>query len=399
LTSDAQPPDVPPGGGNAVAAIAVLLLAAWIAGLAFVLYPVVWLVEQFSIAGGREFGRPIWVAVAAGHAGAVLLPSLLGLALTRAPRYRVVFRTWSLAGLFALVVAPVQLVAPPAAQMAAVVQIAGAAVYLALLFFLRRYRPPQPPSIARRLWPAALAAALIGWAWAAWGALGSPVDSALNLAAALLFGLAAGGLLSDHLFAHSVERDGAPPLPFFASGLVAGTSLLTMGAAFGYDGQRLILLFLLSGLGWLAAAVARWSGGDEPGMNRPGVGALIALVVAAPLLFVDGDELLLVLNLGTRDVGYYALWATAIGWATALLLGLIAWPLSRRAEDGRWPWTAIVAIGALTGLVAVYAVLGQPGWHGERLYVILAEQADLSAAAGIADPDERRAAIYEDLVQ
>jgi subtilisin family serine protease len=48
-------------------------------------------------------------------------------------------------------------------------------------------------------------------------------------------------------------------------------------------------------------------------------------------------------------------------------------------------------------LLLLYFFVGQPGWHGERLYVILADQANVSAATAIADPVERRAFVYQTL--
>ena len=47
----------------------------------------------------------------------------------------------------------------------------------------------------------------------------------------------------------------------------------------------------------------------------------------------------------------------------------------------------------------VYVFAGRPGLYGERLFVVMAEQADLSGLAGIADREERIRATYERLVK
>lgn len=390
-------PDRTKATNSSLALGLLLVLAIAIAGLAFFLYPSVWLVEQFALAGGRMMGRGMWVATVAGHGLATLLPALLGLALTADPRLRAAFRLLALAGGFALLCIPVQLVAPAAAQTAALVQMAIAAVYLLGLAALRRRtgRPLAQPT--GPYWPALLAVALIVWPWVAWGALGSWLDSMLNLTAALLFGLAVGQTLEFTLLANIADEGGRPP-GFSGGGLVAGVALLTMGAAFGANGQQLIFLFVLAGLGWLALAVARWGRGPGWAGGWFAAALLIGLVVAAPQLFIDPEELALVLNLLTRDVGFYALQATFIGLFTGLLLGAVLWPLARRAVGRRTPLLAVLTVAAWGGLVALYFLVGQPGWHGERLYVIFAQQPDLTAAAAIADPQQKRAAVYDTLV-
>ena len=82
----------PAGGGIALGGI--VILAAVLIGLAWVLFPAVWLVEQFALAGGQPFGRGVWLAAGAGYAVVVLLVSLPAMALTSAPRYRAVLRAY-----------------------------------------------------------------------------------------------------------------------------------------------------------------------------------------------------------------------------------------------------------------------------------------------------------------
>jgi len=385
----------PAGGGAAL--IAILLIAAWIAISALFIVPSVWLAEQLALASGREFGRDRWVIATAGCAVAALLPTLLGLAATRDSRYRPVFRSWVLAALFALLVLPVQLVSASEAQTAAVIQCVAALVYVALLRFAgRRAGGSSRPSLARAaLWPALLSAALVVWPWVLWGALGSWVDTALNAVASLLFGLAAVLSLRDVLLSQTDEPGELLPYPL--AGLGTSITLLIMGVAFGHNGQQLILLFLMPALGWLAVAVARWGRVEREGEGRSRAALFIALAIAAPLLFIDPEELALILNLGTRDVAYYTIYATLISAGIALTLGLLAWPISRR-EGGRALPVALT-IATWTGLIALYAFLGQPGWHGEQLYVILAHQADLTAASGIPAPAARRAYVYDVLVR
>src|SRR5204862_2244320 len=82
------------------------------------------------------------------------------------------------------------------------------------------------------------------------------------------------------------------------------------------------------------------------------------------------------------------------------LLGLALWALSSRLAG---PPRRSLALGGLVvtwiaGLLA-YALGGQPGFYGEKLFVILREQADVGSAAQIADRNERLRFVYSTLTQ
>ena len=386
-------------GGNSGGLVIILLLGIFISGLAFVLYPAVWLAEQFTVIEGGSFDRSVWAGALAVHAAAVLLPSLLGLAASKTSRIRAVFKLWVLAGLFVLLMIPVQLVAASKAQTAAVAQIVCSAAFLALLFLIRRRVGRRLAVESGNLWAVLLAAALVSWPWVLWGALGSWLDTALNLVAAAVFGLSAGIALSQTLASDHSQLEEQPHLPFGIAGFVTGTALLSMGAAFGHNGQQLVLLFLMAGLGWLVVALSRQQSLAHGSILWRPAALLVAIVTAAPLLFLDPEELILILNLGSRDVAYYAFYATVTGALISLFLGVVAWFGIRPVPAQKRVWPALVTLAVWAGLVALFVFAGQPGWHGERLYVILTDQADLTTATAIADAVERRASVYETLTR
>jgi hypothetical protein len=384
-----------PGHPAGAGLVLVLLVAAWIGLSTVVLYPSTWAAEQFALVTGGDWARSTWVFVVAGHALAVLLPSFLAFTLTRgAPRYRPVFQTWLLAGVFMLFMLPVRLAGLADAQTAAGLQILCLAAYLAALWLWQRTRrvsaapPGGSPAVA------ILAAGLVVWPWVMWGALGSWLDTLLNLIVALLFGLAVGQTLQLALLPGLQATDDRPRGNIALGGLVAALMLMVMGAALGVNGQQLILLFLLPALGWLVLGVACWAGGDALTRGWAAAGLLVALVAAGPLLFIDPDELLLVLNLGARDVGYYAILAVLLSGLAALALGLLLFILANRLPGWSGRWTVATAL-VWAGLFLLYGLIGQPGWHGERLFVILHDQADLSGTAEINDPAARRAFVFE----
>lgn len=165
------------------------------------------------------------------------------------------------------------------------------------------------------------------------------------------------------------------------------------GVGFGYGGSQIALMLVLMPLGGAAYALGRWAFGAATRVWLP-IAALVGVAAAGPLLFFLDDSFV---ALGTTEIGLVlrsALFAQVIGALAGLvLLGLSA---RLRAGPGR-----IAGLGALAGslalALALYFAGGHPGWYGEKLFVVLREQADLSQAAQIADRTERLRFVYTTL--
>lgn len=379
---------------------ALLFFSFALSALAVVVYPTIWTSEQFALVSGNDWSRSTWAIVVAGHAGAILLVSLLGNALAKHNRrYRSIYQTWSLAAVFMLCLLPIRLAGLTEALSAAALQVACLAVYLTGLSVWRRRSTRAATSARGPYWPGFLFAGLLLWPWVIWGGFGSWLDTILNLAVASLFGWAFGRTIEVYLLTGLDETGGHPRATIALGGLAVATMLTGMGPALGVNGQQLILLFLLPAAGWLAIVSAFWRRDDQLATGWRTAGLFIGLLTAGPLLFIDPDELVLVLNIGTRDVGAYALYATLIGSLSALVVGFLLWLASGSASKPSKKWVGIFASIIWAGLIAVYLFMGQPGWHGERLFVIMAEQPDLSLAGRIADPVERRTFVYQNAVE
>ncbi len=233
--------------------------------------------------------------------------------------------------------------------------------------------------------------------WLASGALGSPLDFLLNALAGLAFGiavgLAVGGVLLPALHATSTGVGWDITL----GGFVAGALLLVMGMAFSFEGMTFLLLFALPAFGWVAVALGyqraeRWESGWLP------IALFVGLAMAAPLALVDPEELVLVLNLGGREILFWVLLAALatmmVGWA----LGILSFLFRIRPLPARLS-SLLPGLVTATWLLggAIYLGVGQPGFHGDRLFVILKEQADLSEATTLPDQSERAQFVFETL--
>jgi hypothetical protein len=120
--------------------------------------------------------------------------------------------------------------------------------------------------------------------WAAWGALGSPLDSFIQLAEGLAFGLLAALLIDRFLLGEDIQaaenRPGRRWQEVLFAGFTSGTLLvmLASGTTFPFAGMQLLLTICLPLLGWMLAVLAI-TGRDyaAPGETRHNLPALALL--------------------------------------------------------------------------------------------------------------------------
>lgn len=321
----------------------------------------------------------------------------------------------------------------------------------------RRFAPASGYAVAVGL------ALLLPWVWV--GALGGVLETALAVTAAATLGWLAATLLDASFWAVYRWTSAGAPAPMASAallaGLVAGVALALLAGGTGQAGTQLPMLLVLPPAGFALAALVlpgvRRAGAtldvpqdagsgttldagssatsDAPRKaaagatrTRPGapVGWLVGIAAFGPLGFVDPEEISLLLVTG-RDVPFWTLVGSGVSLAVALLLGAaLVLSLALRGRPNAVPGGSDAVpgpgavpgpdaparparrrlAGALTVLLlvtvgGVYVGLGQPGWHGERLFVVLKEQADLRGLPGGTGPaarDARAAEVYRRLV-
>lgn len=333
---------------------------------------ILWFMEQIALAMGSA-EQLAWAGTIGLGIQAVSLSVVIGLLwfFTRDDRYRPVYAGWLGAALAGFPAIGLRLLGPNNDQFGALAQIFIALAGAGIALFLRRGKLTWQPGVI----PAGLLAAAVGMApLAVFGALGSPADTLLNLLAGLAFGLLAAALIST-----STEN-------FFLDGLGMGTLLALLGSALGYDGGQLILLGLLPPFAFALAAL-------KPSTAATAVST--GLLAAAGLVFFDPTELTILLG----DLGGIAVQAVAIAIGLGWLAGGLAWAAKKLL--GGQPWSkAAAGIGAAAAwilLLALYFFAGNRGFYGDRLFVILKDQADISDAASIRDRNQRLTEAYSRL--
>ncbi|MFC7707723.1 S8 family serine peptidase [Micromonospora lupini] len=265
-------------------------------------------------------------------------------------------------------------------------------------------RPGPVPLLA----VAAGLALLLPWAWL--GALGGLLETVLALVAAAALGVLAATLLDATFWSEfAVGRPPRPARLVLLGGLVAGVALLLLAAGTGQSGAQLPALLTLPPVGFALAALwaAAWRSTADPAdaarAGRTATGWLVGLAALGPLAFTDPEEITLLL-IGTRDVPFWVATAAVAGLAVAVVVA-IGYAVLLARPAAHTPSRRVAALAAAVLLVTVGVVdvgPGQPGLYGERLLVVLREQADLSGipagAPGLAGRDARAAEVYRRLV-
>ena len=257
-------------------------------------------------------------------------------------------------------------------------------------------------------WLALGSAAVIVWPWVLVGSLGSQGATAANALQALPNALGEEILFRGFAFAwlwravaappQALARSARPSLPRTGGRFeaAAGSLLLFVAAQGGTvlpcgDWGCLPRFFAALLLGLLATELTVRAGGSV----WPAI-AMHFLYDFFALAFVDPrsrEELLHWLA---------HIWMPVAAGGVGLLLWLgrkmVRRFASRRIRGGLFAAAGVTGV-AWAAVIALYLALGVPGFHSDGFLIFLEEQADLSPAAAIADPVERRAWVYDTLVE
>ncbi|MGV9216058.1 S8 family serine peptidase [Micromonospora sp. RB23] len=413
--------------------VAAVFVGCWTVAVTVATQTGGWLTDQVLLNFGRD--RLGWLWPVLGLTAVVLVgtPALLLAVLPRSAAVRATGHLWLL-GALTLGLLTLLRVVPPVHHEAYLAVLAATALLgaLAVRWSARRWAYPRlagltdgpAPGDSRRPGPVPLLAVAAGlalvlpWAWL--GALGGLLETVLAVLAAASLGVLAATLLDASFWSRfAVGRPPRPARLVLVGGLVAGVALLLLAAGTGQSGAQLPALLTLPPTGFVLAAL--WAATLRPTADpavtprptadvagaaqagRVATGWLVGLAALGPLAFTDPEEITLLL-VGTRDVPFWVAAAAGVGLAVGVVLA-VGYAVLLARPAARTPSRRVAALAAAVLLVTVGVVdvgPGQPGLYGERLLVVLREQADLSGipagAPGQAGRDARAAEVYRRLV-
>ncbi|MCS6888012.1 MAG: S8 family serine peptidase [Chloroflexus sp.] len=229
---------------------------------------------------------------------------------------------------------------------------------------------------------------LLALPWLAIGAPGSWLDVALALLLGATVGWAGGQLLAWRP-PLSWQQAGVSSSVWLAEGAALSLLLLILSRALGPNGAAFVFLCCAPASGWLWLALGRQAG---LAAAAP-VSALFGMFFfGLPIGLTDPDALVTLLLFSSFPEGFHFAMLAAAGQA---VLALLATPLALFVADQR-----VHGIGAGLAAVAGLALLiagGRAAPAGDRLFVVLRDQADVSRLAAITGYNQRRVAVYQQL--
>ncbi len=426
IPNQSAPPSPAPGGnqpGGCLRWFLFILVWLWVSAVSLLRLGL----QLFASAVLTQVPDKAWVGFPLVQGVLLFFPLLLLATFTRSQPWRAIYRLWAAAAFFVLLLAPVSLTFASAMQLHAVLNLFLALIFTAVIIALSRRDAknslaPDNPSApsgerpsTRPLYLIALAiAGAFAWSWFAWGALGSLDDSLLQLLSGLALGLAFSAAIQSILLPGFHAAQLSPQRLFAFGGACASAALLIFASGVGYafGGIQLLLAICLPPLGWVAIRLfqlAGLSGSPEPLSWRSYLSPaalLLGAATAIPLMMIDPDELALIISFSQGEILLWGLTAAGfsagIGFVVALIFGLTSKLRRPQTEASLSPNSAIIPIFLVVTWLAgfaIYFTLGQPGFYGEGLFVVLRDQADISPALQMKDINQRRIYVFETLTR
>lgn len=365
----------PPNNRSSGAVWAFVLLILPMPLCLLVYHFIVWTMEQSAIMS-LSAKQMEWSGLAGLAIQAVVMSAFTAALwhFTKDERFKPIYEGLFIASLMAFPALLLKLLGPNNDQLGSIAQLVMALGAALLVIWIRR---DEIIWDAKSL-PFGLIVASIGFLpFALYGSFGSVSDATLSLLASLAFGLLAAVLMK----ATTESR--------LLDGIGIGAVLALLGSALGYDGAQLILLAALPPFAFAISAVMP---------SKVAAWAATSLLAFAALATFDPTELTYVLS----DIGLIALKTSAIvigvGLVTslaALILRLATASTSGEGAKRIIGWTG--AGGVWVAVIAIFFIFGNPGNYGDRLFVVMKDQLDISKVAAIKNRDMRLTTAYETL--
>ncbi len=343
----------------------------------FVYHFVVWGMEQAAIIS-LSVKQLEWSGVVGLALQAAFMSLLTGLLwkLNKDERFKPVYASMFGAALFAFPALGLKFLSANDDQIAALSQFALSLVGAGVVIWIRKNNITWDVSAK----PFGLLIAGAGiLPYLLYGSFGSWEDTLYAFLASMAFGLFAAALIQD-----STEN-------MLLDGAGIGATLALLGSAFGFDGAQLLLLVLLPSFAFAIASVMP---------SKFAAATAVGFLTFSALAMFDPTEFAIVLGDAGNIAVKASLWAILVGiLVSGLGLGLrwgaesLAGPRTKRAVA----WAGSIALWIL--IAGAFLLFGNRGNYGDRLFVIMKEQADLSNVSKIKNRDERVSKAYKTLTE
>ncbi len=386
--------------GGCLATALFIFYLVWLGLISLITLAGMWLFENLLFEG--SLGLPDlrgWIGL--GYFIAVGLP--LAVLVWLQGVFRGFYRVLGLSILIGLLMLPARWVFLTEFQTAALIVIGSLGIGIWIISHLLGRYPDEKklPQLAQSvsfstLW------LVIGLAWipyALWGAFGSPLDVFLGIVTGGLLGWLMALLLD--LFTiqfrqiHPSMRSPSLLMKILFAvsiGIIFGNSIPLVGYQFSLTSP-----LVLSGLG--VAVISSIYENASSIVRRKAVTIFGSAAAVLPLIFIDGDELMLVISSTPGELMGYALRMVFFHALVLLLAGIVGLYFIEKQKRVGMTRGFYLAAGLVWVIGAgVYFLAGQAGFHGERLFVVFREQVTFEQQSLPINPVERREFVFQTLV-
>jgi len=378
----------------------IVFLSLWVAGSSVLSLYVRWSVEQAmfeSDAGVIDFR---W-GIQAIYAVLLFLPLVPIYFAVKVPRIKLMVRLWMVGGGFVVLSIPAKFLYLTSQNQSNILLAAALLLMVVILFLVRK---PVTEKTDRKeksglLGTAVLAGLTFSIPWILWGSLGSPLDTVLVIVLAGSAGLFVITSIYPFYLEKTQALEGEVKLgEFLFDGFAVAVFLLIMVAGLGQNGSELLLALSVPAAGWLIVAFAA-AGKKSNDHGRLAAGILSGLTVALPLMFFDMDELSQII---TGAPGEVTQWAEQAGLYSFIFFMAITvvivfffrhLPKMRLQDKSDLLLTGI----SIVAFAVIYVLFGQPGFFGDKLFVIFSEQVKSDEYAMVEPLVERKNVLYQAL--
>jgi len=382
---------------------AIIVLSIWVLFLTFIVQLTNFTIFQIIFEGSIKVPNIRWI-IELTYGLLLFIPFLIAEKVVREPVAQKRLQALRNISILAILLTPSRLSSITDWQLTASIQLAGVCVFLVLwLVFFHKHQKNKQDEKTNGLNLLAISAgagAIVGIPWVLWGAQGSPLDSILALLLSTGLGIITVSVLLPEITSIGSDRTSIKQ-SIGGAGWIITLGLIILTTAIDQNNNGWILLFSLLPLGFAAASLAIDMDGYLSMSGRLAAGTVVLLGFAWPMMMIDPDELSAVVSGEAGELLGYAVEATAIGFGLALLLFiflLVSRKFAGRKEISPIPG-AVFFVAAWTLVLVLYGTFGHPGFYGEKIFVIMKSQADLTTEKNIPDALARRKAVYSALVQ
>lgn len=380
--------------------ILVLLLAFWVVAFTALNLVIRWSIEQSLFENGTAIPDVRWL-VQLGYALIVFVPLAVIFLVIKIPRIKLVLRLWLIGGLFSLLSVPVKTLYLTAQTQSAMLLIQILGVIIAIMLLIPTQKPQKTENSTGSHLTGAAVLAGVGLAtpWALWGALGSVLDLILVLLLGCVFALFL--IRSIYPFYFNLTQPTGTVLKrgeYIFDGFVLSVFLFICVSALSQNGSQLLLTLVLPPTGWIIAGLVA-AGKKRADHGRIPVLIFSTIALVLPLAFFDSDELAMVVS-GSISGEVFS-WAQRAGWYSFIFLvtlGLVIlyfFPLHEKLNIDKRINLGLILLSVLEFLT-VYLFAGQPGFYGDRLFVIMEDQVEVTGVAK-GPLDEHKKELYSTL--